>query len=60
MMTEKNLDVLDERGLQFAKKTLERLVMFSYYWAIGTMVEFESVPRFERQMSDIFPSDIYE
>lgn len=60
ILTEKNLDVLDERGENWSRKALEKLVMFSYYWALGTMVQFESMSRFERQMGDIFPSDIYD
>lgn len=38
IQSEKNLEVLEERGQTFTRKTLERLVMFSYYWAINTMI----------------------
>ncbi len=48
LKSEKNLDVLEERGELWGKKALEKLVMFSYYWGVGTLIEFESIPRFER------------
>lgn len=60
IQSEKNLDVLDERGESWSKRAFEKLVMFAYYWGVGTMVKFESMPRFERQMGDIFPSGVFE
>lgn len=38
IQSEKNLEVLEERGPTFTRKTLERLVMFSYYWALNTII----------------------
>ena len=48
IQSEKNLDVLDERGPVFTRKSIEKLVMFSYYWAFGSMLTVEYLPRFER------------
>lgn len=43
-----NLEILEERGEKWTQKALERLVMYAYFWGIGTTIKEESFSRFER------------
>jgi hypothetical protein len=59
LLQNNNLDsFFNEKGEKVWRKALEKLVLFAYYWAMGSVVEFESMPRFERFLSEIFPADI--